>query len=349
MKNILLSYQDIYNINIGDYIQSLAARQFFNEGNETISINRDELSLYKGNNAKVIMNGWFTYKPKTWIPSPNIVPLFVAFHLNSSILESALSDENINYLKKHEPIGCRDSYTVNVLTEKGIKAYYSGCLTTTLGYKFPIKEKDKKDIIIVDPYSYMPNGKGLYELFVTFIQFIINFKSICKLIKKYKQNNKYTINFSKIGIGRLFLLTKTYLLLKDLLDDDLIWEAKYITHYYMHNEYPTEKERFERAVELLNLYGNAKYVITSRIHCAFPCLGLNTPVAYIRNHAEDDKSTCRLENTKDLLNLISLKGNKIIDKFITTKFNTNTTFTNKKEYLKNRELLIQKCTYFFTH
>jgi len=348
MKNILLSYQDIYNINIGDYIQSLAAQQYFNETEEVISVNRDELLLYKGEKAKVIMNGWFTYKPKTWIPSDNITPLFVAFHLNSSIKEEALNNLNISYLKKHEPIGCRDSYTQNILSEKGINAYYSGCLTTTLGYNYSIQDKEKKDIFIVDPYSYMPNGKGVFELFKTFYQFISNYKSIIRLLKKYKNDNQYTINFSKIGIGRLLLLTKTYLLLKELLDEELIWKARYITHYYMHNEYPTDKERFDRAKELLNFYGNAKYVITSRIHCAFPCLGLNTPVAYIRNLSEGDQSTCRLENTNDLLNIISLKGNKILSNFINKKFTSNTIFSNKKEYLKNRNLLIEKCSVFFS-
>ena len=65
MRKILLTYGDIKTINIGDYIQSIAAKQFFDDDNY-IFFNRDELKLYKGEPAKVIMNAWMTYKPYNW-------------------------------------------------------------------------------------------------------------------------------------------------------------------------------------------------------------------------------------------------------------------------------------------
>ncbi|MHB9292886.1 hypothetical protein Holit_01999 [Hollandina sp. SP2] len=46
-----------------------------------------------------------------------------------------LSPAGIKYLKKHEPIGCRDYGTVKLLGKYGINAYFSGCLTLTLGRK----------------------------------------------------------------------------------------------------------------------------------------------------------------------------------------------------------------------
>ncbi|MGD0232668.1 MAG: polysaccharide pyruvyl transferase family protein [Syntrophorhabdales bacterium] len=40
--------------------------------------------------------------------------------------------------------------------------------------------------------------------------------------------------------------------------------------------------RFESAQALLRLYAQASCVVTTRLHCAFPCLAMNTPVLLIR-------------------------------------------------------------------
>lgn len=94
---------------------------------------------------------------------------------------------------------------------------------------------------------------------------------------------------SKIGVGRILLITKSYLFLRKLLDKDVFDQAIFITQYHEGNEYKSEEERFLRANELLRKYASAKYVITSRIHCALPCLGFQTPVIYIRNLEEGKK------------------------------------------------------------
>lgn len=344
MKNILFTYQNIYDINIGDYIQSLAAEQFLDK-DQIEYINRDHLNLYQGEQAKVIMNGWFTYNPKLWLPNENISPLFISFHLNSEVKDKVLTPETILYLKKHSPIGCRDTYTMNVLKDKGIDAYYSGCLTTTLGYSYSINKKNN-DIVIVDPYSYMPNGKGVYEIFKTICQSIVYLFPIVKLIKKYKKDNHFMINFSKIGIGRILLITKSYLLLKKILEKDLIWKARYITHYYMNSEYPDDAQRFDRAKELLNIYGSAKFVITSRIHSAFPSISLGTPVVYIKNLSDEQKSSCRLDDINNFFNVIEVKNEKVTSNSIKEKINNKTTFINKTFYLNLQKCLIDKCIAF---
>jgi hypothetical protein len=44
----------------------------------------------------------------------------------------------LKIFKKYEPIGCRDEKTVVKLKALGVKAYFSGCLTTTISfYKVP--------------------------------------------------------------------------------------------------------------------------------------------------------------------------------------------------------------------
>ncbi len=55
--------------------------------------------------------------------------------------------------------------------------------------------------------------------------------------------------------------------------------------------------RFARASELLRLYAAAKAVITCRLHCALPCLALNTPVLFIENATDG----YRFAGLKDLL------------------------------------------------
>lgn len=345
MKHIVFIYQDIFNVNIGDYIQSIAAKQYLNPS-QIIYVNRDELNLYNGEHAKVIMNGWYSYKPQTCLPNKNIKALFIAFHLNSEIKDKFLTPQNISILKSYEPIGCRDIYTMTTLNSAGIKAYYSGCLTLTLGYNLNIPLKKSNDVFVVDPFSYMPNGNSALTLLKASFQCLINLRPTLKLLKRYKSDNKFTINLSKIGIGRLLITTQNYLLLKKLFTKELIWKARYITQYYMHDEYLTDKERFDRASELLYLYANSQFVVTSRIHCAFPCLGLETPVAYIRNASDSEKSACRLQNIEDLLHTITVYKGNIVSNFLGKKFSTSTQFSNKSTYLKNRESLIKQCVEF---
>lgn len=123
MEYKLLSIsKNIDGVNIGDYTQALASSQFYPiiDG----FVERDELSLYDDEDCKVIMNGWYMAQPENWPPSKHINPLFVAFHINSKARDSMLSKESIEYLKKYEPIGCRDTYTMDLVKGKGIDAYF---------------------------------------------------------------------------------------------------------------------------------------------------------------------------------------------------------------------------------
>ena len=57
------------------------------------------------------------------------------------------TEKAIEYYKQHEPIGCRDYDTLNLLESFGVDAYFSGCLTLTL----PKYEGEKSDeILFVD-------------------------------------------------------------------------------------------------------------------------------------------------------------------------------------------------------
>lgn len=159
MKYGLLNYSESNQFfNVGDYIQSLAAKQYL--PNVDALINREKMAAYEGDKIKLILNGWFTHNPENWIPSKGIVPLFVSFHINNTAAPYMLNENGVQYLKQHQPIGCRDQYTTDILKEKGIDAYFTGCLTLTLdSYKVDDSEKDDK-IYIVDPlYGYITKKK----------------------------------------------------------------------------------------------------------------------------------------------------------------------------------------------
>lgn len=54
-----------------------------------------------------------------------------------------------------------------------------------------------------------------------------------------------------------------------------------ITHALPADHGMTEQEKIAAAEALLERYAKAKLVITSRIHCALPCLALGTPVHFV--------------------------------------------------------------------
>ena len=107
-KNALITYsynnnekdKEYYNpkdMNIGDYIQSLAAAQFFPEPCDTF-LDRDFLSLYEGEKVNVFLNAWWYIWKKNKSFSENIRPLFVAFHFNNY---ENVPSETRDFLRSH--------------------------------------------------------------------------------------------------------------------------------------------------------------------------------------------------------------------------------------------------------
>ena len=130
--------------NIGDDIQAIAARRFLPEN--SIPIDREFIvQFYQNGGVKAIVNGWYMHTKtfgwylsdvpapeKSWPPSASIDPLIISIHFAQGFMRTALSDESVEYLKQHGPIGARDYGTLQVLQERGVPSYFSGCLTLTL-------------------------------------------------------------------------------------------------------------------------------------------------------------------------------------------------------------------------
>jgi len=279
MKYGLLTYDENKRFfNVGDNIQSLAAKQFLPQIDSYI--NREKLGEYHKGKTKLIMNGWFTHNTQNWVPSDDIDPIFVSFHMNNTAAPAMLSEKGIAYLKKHQPIGCRDQFTANLLKDKGIDAYFTGCLTLTLdSYKVNNSERGN-DIYIVDPlYSYPRSEKIFYNAKAT-VKNVLN-TSAFKLGKKKKH-------------------------LKNFIADEILKKAIFINQEPPSNTYSTP-EKFEMAEDLLKKYAKAKLVITSRIHCALPCLALGTPVIFV-NGFDSFVDSCRFDGILELFNRIDINS-----------------------------------------
>jgi len=229
-----------YLNNIGDHIQSLAVEQFLPKVN--IRINRDSLSLNTVNDpVLLVMNGWFSHTPGVCFPpNRNIIGLFWGFHVTdwNNSWEYLLKPSSLSYLRKFEPIGCRDTETMRRLTKAGIDSFYSKCLTLTFPKR---KSVPKNGINILVDADHIPLPASI---------------------------KKDSLSVSHQVPWRL-----------------------------------SENIKFIYARHLLHLYGErAKLIVTTRLHCALPCVAMGIPVVFF-----GDEKDYRISLLKD----VGLKINAI--------------------------------------
>ena len=237
MENNFYKLTYLNSNNLGDQIQTIATEQFFDSAG---GVDRDALAEYDGEKINLLMQGWFGYSNKIksmFPPSNKINPIFVGFHIqdNAQNRNFYSTDTAIKYYKKHEPIGCRDVSTRDFLSNHGVDAYFSRCLSTTLPDRTTTPSSEK--IFIVDCHS---------DMFIP-----------SAILKKAEK------------------LTHTT-------------SSKY-----------TRLEQEEKAKLLLKRYREeATLVITSRLHCASPCIAMGIPVIYIENTGD-----ARLTAISDLIDI----------------------------------------------
>lgn len=320
MKYKLLSVDNGGKQNIGDFIQALAASQFLPKIDGFV--NREALSDYNGEECKIIMNGWYMHHPEKWPPSKKIIPLFIAFHLNDTVKEKMLSEEGVCYLRQHAPIGCRDKHTVELLKSKGIDAYFSGCLTLTLGKNYKSNIKSDK-VIVVDPI--IPKSKKIKDVVLDIVGIISNGRIIKKISKELVP--------SKNVLKRYVLTSRFYRTYSKWFDSESLENAKYIVQESekYKNSFGNDIDRLKEAERLVREYSQSSFVITSRIHCALPCIGLETPVYFIRKNNDSFVSTCRFDGIVDLFNVFNCDETSIQPEFeITGRIGKKNIVLNKE-------------------
>ncbi len=168
-KYAVLGYKNFHhgiyhNGNYGDEIQSIAATHCFPMVDAIID--RFELSRFSAPDKHVLlMNGWFgpgRLGMDAFPPSKDIVPIYFSFHIANIEPSKAFftSPKCLEHFKKWEPIGCRDQSTAELLGSKGIKTFFSKCLTLTFDKRPTPPSKGK--LLIVDGDS-LPIPKYLTD------------------------------------------------------------------------------------------------------------------------------------------------------------------------------------------
>lgn len=138
-------------MNVGDDIQSIAARRFLPKVDRYID--RDRLDLLdnvetRASSIKSIMNGWYLGGYTHWPPkNKKLKPLLTSIHINPNegdgkALEQFKGEESVAFLKQFSPVGARDKTTLKVLKECGVDAFFSACMTLTLNPVDGVKKKD---------------------------------------------------------------------------------------------------------------------------------------------------------------------------------------------------------------
>lgn len=330
-------------VNIGDYVQALASSQFYPRIDGFLDRDTD-LASYNGPQCKIIMNGWYMHNPSNWPPSDKIDPLFVAVHINSLAKDAMMVPQSIAYFKKHEPIGCRDIYTMELLKSKGVDAYFSGCMTLTLGEKYHTDEIEDKTYI-VDPVY---NGRMTLPRVICacWIWFNHPIDIFTLFVNKHLHIHA--------GHNWLYKVLKTALYYKEytrIFGRDIVMKSEYVCqeHSYFFQKFKDDNQRLKEAERLVRSYAKAKLVITSRIHCALPCLGLETPVIYLQRGGDTKASSCRMGGLQDLFNVVSVNDGRLLPQFGFTKPITKENHPdNKKNWRDLAEKLKTKCRAFIS-
>lgn len=354
MNGLLKCSGTSFTKNIGDYIQTVAQEQFWDKVD--CYVEREALNLIQSKERiNVIMNGWYMWNPQNFPPSECINPLFVSIHINPKCADEFFSKASIDYLKRYEPIGARDKGTQELLESHGIKSYFSSCLTLTLGMKFKTTEKNGK-IIFVDPYLFRKETPSMIaqSLMKACWHLIKNPVKAHRLAKKINYDITRISRYSR-WLDRHLCMASFYAVYSKVFDDELLFNADYITHE-VNNIGVSDDEKMEKARQLISLYAGAQLVITSRIHAALPCLGVETPVIFIPSSGLDSTrgNEGRFKGIREFFNVVSWNQGKLFVESDEIKKNLSNNMKifssiqlhNPDCFVKYRDLLVMRAEEF---
>jgi Capsular polysaccharide synthesis protein/Polysaccharide pyruvyl transferase len=141
--------------NLGDHLQIIAAdRLLARLGHEPqFRVDRDSALADAppgGDGGKIglILNGWFKRGNAGWPPHARFSPICVGFHLRPSKSPVLVSDRSLEFLRRVGPVGGRDSFTTELLNERGVEAFESNCLTTLFRRRVSRPQSQVETIVV---------------------------------------------------------------------------------------------------------------------------------------------------------------------------------------------------------
>ena len=163
------------------------------DGNEKLILPINEALFYIGDDRQFSL------------PFPlhdNVIPVFLGISL---LGRTALPDDVIDYMRKFEPVGCRDEFTMEFLKSFGIEAYLFGCVSLTLPLRPHSDHADKFFLVdIPDEFrDYIPKNILKDEIIVEkthglpeenkYPNAIRRFKICDELLKSYAKDAKIVV------------------------------------------------------------------------------------------------------------------------------------------------------------
>lgn len=272
--NILFDGNRKGSVNIGDDLQLVAIENMYKKMNieydDVVRIPFSQLASYNGEYVILpISFPLYGYSHDRYITmfSDRIIPVF----LGLSIMAENILPEEVEYLRRYEPIGCRDYYTYKVMKNHNIDAYVNGCMTITLD------------------------------------------KSIFK---------KTTETFDK----KVYItdLNEDYL---KYVPEEILKNCEYRSQILESCDEPEEMAK----TQIKEYYEKASLVITTRLHCAMPCVALGIPVivlkdrysfrfptlsAYMHIYTKDDFSNINWKIEKINIELLTRRKELILNNAI---------------------------------
>ena len=101
---------------------------------------------------------------------------------------------------------------------------------------------------------------------------------------------------------RWYYLAEFYRIYSTAFSEALLLSAEYLSHGVVRTKDATDETFMAKADELMRRYEKDPYVVTSRLHCALPCIGIGTPVWV---PFCSSMTTGRFGGNADFMNLLS--------------------------------------------
>ena len=207
----LISEMPSRPVNLGDPIQSYAVKLLYKEmgikDEDIIPVPRYDIENYDGEECICVVNTCSTYEELAYDshfmpPSDKVHAIPFSLHINREI-EKREADFYRNCLD----VGCRDTFTVNMLSALGANAYLTGCITLTFPRRSEAYNESADKVYLID---VQPEFKKLIPSHI--LDEAVELSSIHRFSITHDSNRmtiQEAMDFHEMGEERIELLKKT--------------------------------------------------------------------------------------------------------------------------------------------